>query len=97
VLACTLESDFVQNAWRIESQKGGAKYWKKASELCARAFESYIQDELEKVGIVQQWLACGTKERDYQNNGMHPYPVGQDRKRIADVLLQNLPLLFGNS
>jgi len=77
VNTCTKgNSLFVLNALRIESQKGSKKYWSLPHELCARAFEAYIEDTLLDNGITKQWLACKTQPKDYPINGMHPYPTG---------------------
>lgn len=89
--ACTEDSDFVRNAENLSGQKAGAKYWTKPSELCARAFEAYIQD---RICSVAQWLAHGTLLDDCECNGLHPYPVGKDRERISSVMLECLPLIF---
>lgn len=92
---CTDEdSSYVKNAKAISSQSGGRKYWCTSSELLARAFESYIQDRLEKDGIHEQWLALNTKESDYISNGMHPYPCGAGRTRIFETMEKYLPVLF---
>ena len=95
VANCTAKSDYLQNAINLESQKGGSKYWGQPAELCARAFEAYIQDKLEGLGVYNQWLALGCKQNDYVDNSMHPYPVGSDRKRINTVFEQSIPAIFG--
>lgn len=94
---CTESSSFTENAKRIESQKGARKYWTKPSELCARAFEAFIQDELSGQGVNRQWLALGTLEADYPMNGMHPYPTGAFRKELREVLLEVVPVIFAPS
>ncbi|MEL0638745.1 LPD1 domain-containing protein [Marinomonas sp. TI.3.20] len=91
---CTDFSSFTENAKRIESQKGSVKYWSKPSELCARAFEAFIQDKLEDQNINKQWLALGTLESDYPLNDMHPYPVGDFRKRLHVALSELIPVIF---
>ncbi len=94
VRACTKPSKYVDNAIKLESQKGAPKYWSKSSELCARSFESFIQDKLIEMGVKHQWLAFGTLETDYPMNGMHPYPTGEDRRRLNDVWNKHIPVLF---
>jgi len=94
VEACTTSSEFTRNASKIESQKGAAKYWSEPAELCARAFEAYIQDILEDKNIYGQWLACGTRETDHKAKGMHPYPTGDDRERINAIFATNIPIVF---
>jgi len=95
VEACTCDSDYVDNAKAISAQNKSPKYWDKCSELCARAFEAYIQDQLMFLGIKEQWLAYRTLESDYNDNGKHPYPTGFDRTRINEVFSWCLPIIFG--
>lgn len=92
--ACVLESEFTRNAKRLSGQKRGKKYWDAEIELCARAFEAYIQDVAIAKGEDSAWLAFGTLESDYPLNGMHPYPTGTDRVRISKAMKENLPVLF---
>jgi len=94
---CTANSNYLSNATRISGQRGGNNYWTEPAELCARAFEAYIQDVVELIGVKQQWLAFGTKEDDYPINGMHPYPCGEDRMRINLSFSKNLPVLFAKT
>lgn len=93
-MVCTEPSSFTKSAERIESQKGAAKYWSKPSELCARAFEAFIQDKLEEQNIKKQWLALGTLESDYARSDMHPYPNGDFRERLHAVLSEVIPEIF---
>lgn len=50
-------------------------YWSKPEELCARAFESYIED----AAISNQFLASGTRRSARQ---FDPYPRGDHRRAI---------------
>lgn len=96
VSECTEPSEYTRNASRLGAQKGGRKYWQTPAELCARAFEAYIEDcLLVEFGIEKQWLAKGTRPSDYADNGMHPYPIGEDRIRIATAMKTNLIIAFG--
>lgn len=94
VKACTQGSDFSRGAKRITAQKGVEKYWCKPCELCARAFEAFIQDKMISDGVPEQWLAHGTLDSDYDKPLMHPYPVGEDRKRINAVFEDALRVIF---
>lgn len=94
VEACVQPSEFTRNAARLSAQKRGPKYWDTEIELCARAFEAYVQDVVIANGDNPAWLAIGTLESDYPANGMHPYPTGEDRVRIGKVMRENLPVLF---
>ncbi|AIW22607.1 hypothetical protein F0267_00525 [Vibrio coralliilyticus] len=86
--------EYAQNAKNISSQKNGRKYWDLPEELLARAFEAYVQDTLIDWGIKDQWLAYGTQENDFVDNGKHPYPVGEERIQIKDTFTKNLKILF---
>lgn len=97
VSECTAESEFLNNARNLEGQSGAAKYWTKPSELCARAFEAYIQDSLDVRNVNHQWLALGARENDYLDNGMHPYPQRSDRLRINAVMARCIPIIFGRN
>ena len=96
VAASTSKTDFVQSARNIEGQKGTRKYWTKPSELCARAFESYIEHKSVDMGLEAQWLASGTKQDDYPHNGMHPYPTGKERHEIFQIYEQNALTVFSD-
>ena len=93
VNACC-NGEFAQNAKNISAQKNGRKYWDLPEELLARAFEAYVQDTMIDWGIKEQWLAFGTQENDYIDNGKHPYPVGSQRKLIKEAFSKNLKILF---
>lgn len=54
-------------------------YWKRDHELFARAFESWIEDELVERGITNSYLVTGTRLPG-------PYPEKDERKSINDVL-----------
>jgi hypothetical protein len=60
-------------------------YWKRPEELFARAFESFLEDELADRGQCSQYLVFGT-QRDYADCRGIPYPVGDERKRIAEKM-----------
>lgn len=97
VEACTKDNSlYLKNAKNISGQRGGRKYWQMPCELVARAFEAFIQQRLEDNGFNKQWLALGTRASDYSDNGMHPYPIGQDRDRIFDVMAKQLPVVFSS-
>lgn len=53
-------------------------YWKRDHELFARAFESWIEDELVERGITNSYLVTGTRLPG-------PYPEGDERKSINDA------------
>jgi hypothetical protein len=60
-------------------------YWKRPEELFARAFESFIEDELSARGQCSQYLVFDT-QRDYAGCRGLPYPVGDERLDIAKAM-----------
>jgi hypothetical protein len=54
----------------------GIVYYSKPEEICARAFEAFIQDS----GISNNFLVSGTKASTEAQQGL--YPIGEQRKRI---------------
>lgn len=54
----------------------GVHYYSQPEELCARAFEAFIQD----AGLKNTFLVRGTKETEEAKLGL--YPQGDDRERI---------------
>lgn len=71
-------SEFVERAM-AQDKREGSLYWSKPEELCARAFESYIED----AGISNQFLAYGTRKA---SEGFDPYPRGDQRALINQTL-----------
>ena len=71
-------SEFVERAM-AQDKREGSLYWSKPEELCARAFESYIED----AGISNQFLAYGTRKA---SEGFDPYPRGDQRALINQNL-----------
>lgn len=58
--------------------KARGPYWKRDHELFARAFEAWIEDELNERGMTNSYLVCGTRFGG-------PYPQGEERKSINDA------------
>ncbi|MEH6652505.1 MAG: CLCA_X family protein [Motiliproteus sp.] len=54
----------------------GIVYYRKPEEICARAFEAFIQD----AGISNNFLVSGTKASAEAKQGL--YPIGEQRERI---------------
>ncbi len=54
----------------------GSVYYSQPEELCARAFEAFIQD----AGITNNFLVSGTKATEEAQKGL--YPMGDQRERI---------------
>lgn len=89
-------SNYLKQAYRIESRKGEKKYWSNPEELFARACEAAIQDMLAHAGRSSPWLVHGTLASDYTNSESCPYPIGGERevlcglfKNLFDALISN--------
>ena len=67
-------SALVERAIAHDRKEGGL-YWSKPEEVCARAFESFIED----APIANQFLAQGTR---HPNASFDPYPRGEQRQQI---------------
>lgn len=57
----------------------GVVYFSKPEELCARAFEAFVQD----AGISNNFLVSGTKASSEAQQGL--YPMGSQREAINDA------------
>lgn len=57
----------------------GARYFSQPEELCARAFEAYVQD----AAISNRFLVKGTRESPEARRGL--YPQGPERQQIGDA------------
>ncbi|WP_337035092.1 LPD1 domain-containing protein [Paenibacillus illinoisensis] len=66
-----------ESNYLLASKQLGA-YWKRDHELFARAFESWIEDELQAAGKTNSYLVAGT-----QCSG--PYPSGYERETINEA------------
>lgn len=81
-------SDYYSNARRLESKASfstGNRYWSNEHELFARAFEAYVQDELELNGRRNSYLVDGTRTNYVTGRGgwrAPPYPLGAEREHI---------------
>lgn len=65
----------------LDTQSGKKSYWSSKGEMFARAFESYIQDEIAIRGYKCSWLAIGTTIEEFTgaNRNLFPYPEGNER------------------
>jgi hypothetical protein len=66
-------------------------YWSRPHEMFARAFESFVEDELEAAERKNTYLVAGTnvdygiRRAKFPKEKLEPYPRGDDRKRINDA------------
>ncbi|MCY1554805.1 Large polyvalent protein-associated domain 1 [compost metagenome] len=55
-------------------------------ELTARAFESYVQDQVEANGWREDYLVHGTEESAHDMRPHSAYPTGRDRVTINTAM-----------
>ena len=95
VMASKGNTNYFNQARRLDAQKGARKYWGNREELFARAFESYVQDKLSAGTISSPWLVSGTLKHDYGDHiSMHPYPLGKERLDINMAMDNFIKCLF---
>jgi hypothetical protein len=82
-LVRTEKTDFLKNA--LAKGKGkGDNYWQRKHELFARAFESFIEDQINEGRNVSDYLVHSTKESPTSPWGAI-YPQGKDRVAINNA------------
>jgi hypothetical protein len=79
-------TDFDAQAGRL------GRYWRRPRELFARAFESFVEDELIGRSRLNEYLVDGTRD-DYGGCRGWPYPRGEERRRIDEALREFLATL----
>lgn len=73
-------SELVSRSIKYDQQQGSL-YWSRPEELCARAFESFIED----ASIRNSFLASGTRR---VKSAFDPYPRGEQRQEINNCFSQ---------
>ncbi|GAA6134508.1 hypothetical protein NBRC116188_12970 [Oceaniserpentilla sp. 4NH20-0058] len=76
--AATEPSDYFKKSAEVDKQVKGY-YYSKPEELCARAFEAFVQD----ASIKNNFLVKGTKESEEAKLGL--YPQGEHRQNINNA------------
>lgn len=87
-----VETEFFQNADRLDARKGsGSSYYRSPVELFARAFESFVLDELDKKGERNDYLVSSGKHPDKYPSSVVacPYPLN-NRSRERDNINENM-------
>jgi hypothetical protein len=79
--AVTVRAEYGLEAHYLAEAKKLGPYWRRPHELFARAFESWMEDQMTARGWRNEYLVCGTT-RDYAKCRGLPYPTGEERKRI---------------
>jgi hypothetical protein len=74
----TQPSDYFKRSHVLDKQTGGF-YYSQPEELCARAFEAFVQD----ARIKNNFLVKGTKQSEEAKLGL--YPEGEHRVKISEV------------
>jgi len=80
-------SNFVNEALALS---GSGDYWKRPTELFARAFESWVYDRIAEEGGVSQYLVSGVEEGLFSDPAFKgdPYPSGKERERINEAMAE---------
>lgn len=79
-----IHTDFFKEAKKLDAKRS-KPYWGKTIELFARAFESYVFDQLEAQGCKNNYLVSTKKADGYFSGPQwvgNPYPAGAERKFI---------------
>jgi DNA topoisomerase IB len=78
-------TDYFNESRKIDSYRA-SNYYSLPHEMAARAFASYIQDQIEGKGNKSQYLAYGSKNNFLNSQLGKPYPEGDERKAIHDAM-----------
>lgn len=78
-------SEYLQSAISLDKGNKG-KYWSNEKELVARAFESWVQEQLEFAGRRSDYLVCGA-------TGNLAFPSGEERERIHRKMSELMKLV----
>lgn len=87
-----IKSNFEHSNYYSDSRKGNSPtYYSSINELFARAFETYILEELKNNGQRNEFLVSSYKNGDeIVKNNFFPYPKGDEKniinKKIKDVI-----------
>jgi len=91
-----LPTQYLQDAQGLDM---GKPYWSDPAEMFARAFESFVEDELHKKGRKNTYLVDGTRvayESDALTQALtmaEPYPQGAERERINNAMRNLMKVL----
>ncbi|WP_288130068.1 CLCA_X family protein [Microbulbifer sp.] len=75
---------------KVADEANGCVYYAEPAEMCARAFEAFVQDSY----ISNNFLVAGTKATDEARLGL--YPCGEHRERI-NAAFKHYFLLLGRA
>lgn len=74
----TQPSDMFRSSQRVDRQQQ-VLYWARPEEMCARAFEAFIEDRAQ----YNSFLVRGTRQSEEAKLGL--YPEGEQRERVAQA------------
>lgn len=81
------QSEFLKQACKLDEKRAKA-YWSERHELFARAFESWLFDEIRQSGRAD-YLVHGVEEDRYADDSLfagNPYPCGEERKELGTLM-----------
>ncbi len=81
-------TDYMDEAVKLNSNKASG-YWTRPTELGARAFEAFVFDTMQDIGIQNDYLVHSVGEDEYASEEYrgNPYPTGEERKRINEYMI----------
>lgn len=92
---------YYKAARKLSSTPRAGNYWITPSELFARAFEAWIQDQLLMSDRISPYLVSGTLPENHEAHAdMSPYPMGEERNWINarfDELIPDLVRLLSRT
>lgn len=76
-----INSSYYDEANKLSGKSGEKGYWSRPTEMFARAFESYVFDQIKAEGNKSQYLVQGVEPERYADGYKgNPYPVGERPK-----------------
>ena len=81
----TVASDYSRASAREDGNKGGKGYWATEREKFARAFETWVSDDLRARGLDNTFLSSGGDRADDTTELAMPYPRGIERERMGEA------------
>ena len=88
----SFNTSFLRNAVMLSGPDG---YHARPTELFARAFESFVFDELEARGSRSEYLVAGVEEDRYEDTSLwkgNPYPTGDERRHFGTLIRKAVDL-----
>ncbi len=84
----TCKSEFLVRAEELDQKRSGDPYFTNREELFARAFESFVYDQIKAAGGVSQYLVHSVEEPDYSPDIYQgsPYIGGETRRFMNGVM-----------